>query len=336
MKKNSFVRHNSALISVLCLIFTAGILTAAVLSLSKSGTFTVATHVDLQKSMLIAEGVANRVQWLLAADRNLNPNDKPGSVDYTTFEYDRFMADGVKHIINYYGENVQVRIFDAVRGYEMGESSYAAVLRNLAAREDAGEETVDLCEEVTQLIADYLDSDDNINERGMEGSDYEDIMQKPLPRNGAMQFREELLYIRGFTDLFPLDRDGRLSAVRLIPPENTSNLSGTPSLFAATREEILQALPDLGEDELDNIMDSLDKWHNDKELITDTLDEELYSQLAGKFSTAESGAYTVVVSAPESADDGARPFRKLIFTYAGFEVSGPSDQMLKYMEWNFL
>ena len=90
MKKNILRRHNSALISVLCLVFTAGILTAAVLSLSKSGTFTVTTHVDLQRSMLIAEGVANRVQWLMAADRNLNPNDKPGTVDYTTFEYDRF------------------------------------------------------------------------------------------------------------------------------------------------------------------------------------------------------------------------------------------------------
>ena len=101
MKKTSVVRRNSALVSVLCLIFTAGILTAAVLSLSKSGTFTVAAHVELQRSMLIAEGVANRVQWLLAADRNLNPDDKPGSVDYTTFEYDRFMVFFLIHACGY-------------------------------------------------------------------------------------------------------------------------------------------------------------------------------------------------------------------------------------------
>ena len=336
MKKTSVVRRNSALVSVLCLIFTAGILTAAVLSLSKSGTFTVAAHVELQRSMLIAEGVANRVQWLLAADRNLNPDDKPGSVDYTTFEYDRFMADGVKHTIEYYGEKIQVQVLDALRGWDMGSGNYAAVLKTVSSQEDAGEDVVDLCEEVTQLIADYIDSDDNINERGMEMTDYEDAMQKPLPRNAAMQFREELLYIKGFTELFPLDRDGRLSSVRLIPPENTSDLSGNPSLFAATREEIALKLPDLGEDELDSIMDSLEKWQTDREMLSETLDEELYSQLNSKFSTTESGAYTVVISAPEGAENGARPFRKLIFTYAGFEVSGPAEQVLKYMEWNFL
>ncbi len=337
MKKSSrIIRYNSALVSVLCLIFTAGILTAAVLSLSKSGTFTVAAHVELQRSMLIAEGAANRVQWLLAADRNLNPNDKPGSVDYSTFEYERFMADGVRHTINYYGENVQVQVFDALRGWDMGKNNYSAVLNTVSNQKDAGEDVIDLCEEVSQLLADYLDSDDNINERGMESADYEDAMQKPLPRNGEMQFREELLYIKGFAELFPPDKDGKLSVVRLIPPENTSDLSGNPSLFAATREEIALKLNDLGDDELDNIMDALEKWRNDKELLSETLDEELYAQLVSKFSTVESGAYTVVISAPETPENGARPFRKLIFTYAGFEISGPSNRLLKYMEWNFL
>ena len=97
MKKRKYFRHNAALISVLCLIFTAGLLTAATLAVSQQGTFSIAAHVELQRSMLIAEGAGNRIQYLLAADRNLNPNDKPGSVDYTTFEYDRIMADGVEH-----------------------------------------------------------------------------------------------------------------------------------------------------------------------------------------------------------------------------------------------
>ena len=52
-----------------------------------------------------------------------------------------------------------------------------------------------------------------------------------------------------------------------------------------------------------------------------------------KFSTAESGAYTVSVFSPV---DKPRPFRKLIFSYAGFEVSGPEDQTVRYLEWNFL
>jgi len=334
--KRQIIRYNSALISVLCLIFTAGILTAAMLSLSKSGTFTVAAHVKMQRSMLISEGVSNRVQWLLAADRNLHPDDLPGTVDYSGYEYDRFMADAVIHTMDYYGERVQVQIFDAVKGFDMSSGSYASVINKIASQEDAGDDVIDLCTEVTQLIGDYLDSDDNIQERGMESSDYEDQMFAPLPRNEAMQFREELLYIKDFTKLFPLDHNGRLSLVRLMPPANTSSLSGTPSLYSADRKEVELLLPDLMDDEVDYIMEALDKWRQEKILLTDTLDEELLAKVKSVFSTSESGAYTVVVSAAPDDNGVRKPFRKLVFTYAGFEVSGPKDQQLKYMEWNFL
>ena len=332
MKKRKIVRHNAALISVLCLIFTAGILTAATLALSQSGTLGVAAHVELQRSMLVAEGVANRVQFLLAADRSINPNDKPGEVDYTAFENDRFMADGVRHSMDYYGEVVSFTVYDALRGWDMSSSTYQSVLNTISAQDDAGDDLIDLVNQISHRLGDYLDSDEDIREYGQEAADYEDQMKKPLPRNGAMQFREELLYIEGFSELFPLDKDGRLSCIRLIPPENTSSLSGTASLFSADREMIkLQC--DLSEDELDTVMDALDRWKNDQELLSDTLDEELLTKLKSKFSTVESGAYTVEISSPV---DKTRPFRKLIFTYAGFEVSGPEDQNVRFMEWNFL
>ena len=332
MNKRKIVRHNAALISVLCLIFTAGILTAATLALSQSGTLGVAAHVELQRSMLVAEGVANRIQFLLAADRGMNPNDKPGEVDYTAFENDRFMADGVRHTMDYYGEVVSFTVYDALRGWDMSSSTYQSVLNTISAQDDAGDDLIDLVNQISHRLGDYLDSDDDIREYGQEATDYEDQMKKPLPRNGAMQFREELLYIEGFTELFPLDKDGRLSCIRLIPPENTSSLSGTSSLFAADREAIkLQC--DLSEDELDTVMDAMDRWKNDQELLSDTLDEELLTKLKSKFSTVESGAYTVEIASPV---DKPRPFRKLIFTYAGFEVSGPEDQNVRFMEWNFL
>lgn len=332
MKKRRFIRHNAALISVLCLIFSAGILTAATLALSQSGTFAMSAHLELQRSMLIAEGVAARVQFLMAADRNLFPNDKPGAVDYTLYEHDRFMADGVKHTLEYYGEVVSVVVRDAVSGWDMSSSGYQSVLNSIAAQDDAGDDLVDLVNQVSHRLGDYLDSDEDIREYGQEAADYEDQMKKPLPRNGAMQFREELLYIEGFTELFPLDKDGRLSNIRLIPPENTSSLSGTQTLFTADREMIkLQC--DLSEDELDTVEDALERWRSEQVLLTDSLDEELLSRLQSKFSTVESGAYTVEIS---SGGEKPRPFRKLVFSYAGFEVSGPENQMLRYLEWNFL
>lgn len=332
MKRHRLNRHNAALISVLCLIFTAGILTAATLALSQSGTLSIASHVELQRSMLIAEGVANRIQYLMAADRNLNPDDKPGEVDYTTYEYDRFLADGVEHTLDYYGEEVKFTVTDAVSGWDMGSSGYEAVLKLFAGQEDASDELIDTVNELTHRIADYIDSDDDIRDYGQEVTDYEERNARPLPRNGAMQFREELLYIEGFTELFPVDENGRLSNIRLIPPEDMGNLSGTESLFSATRESI-DLKCDLSEDELDTVMDALDKWRIDKELLSDSLDEELLSKLKAQFSTVESGAYTVLISSP---DEKPRPFRKLVFSYNGFEVSGPEDQTVHYLEWNFL
>ena len=168
----------------------------------------------------------------------------------------------------------------------------------------------------------------------MEAGDYEDAMKSPLPRNDVMQFREELLYIDGFTELIPLDRHGRLSAVRLIPPAGTAALDGGASLFSATRQEMKLRLPDLTDEEIDSIMEALDRWRTEKILLSESLDEELLARVNAKFSTGESGVYTVMISGPAGADK--RPFRKLVFTYSGHEVSGPPDRMLKFMEWNFL
>ena len=332
MKRKKILRHNAALISVLCLIFTAGILTAMTLALSQSGTFSVAAHVELQRSMMIAEGAAARIQYLMAADRNLNPDDRPGEVDYTGFEYDRFLADGVTHTLDYYGETVQFTVTDAVNGWDMSQNNYEKVLKSFSSQEDAGDDIVDLVDQLTHRIGDYLDSDDDIREYGREAVDYEDQGAKPLPRNGEMQFREELLYIEGFTDLFPLDGNGRLSSIRLIPPEGMGVLEGNPGLFSATRE-MIELECDLAEDELDTVMDALSRWKTDKELLSDTLDEELLNKLKSKFSTTESGAYTVEISSPA---DKPRPFRKLIFSYDGFEINGPEDSLVRYMEWNFL
>jgi len=332
MKKRQIYRYHAELISVLCLIFTAGILTAATLALSQRGTFSVAAHVELQRSMLISEGAATRIQYLLAADRNLNPDDKPGAVDYTTYEYDRIMADGVEHTMDYYGEEVSFTVTDAVSGWDMSPENYQKVLELISGRDDAGDDVIDLVNEVSHRLGDYLDSDDDIRDYGREANDYEDMDAKPLPRNENMQFREELLYIEGFSKLFPPDANGRLSSIRLIPPDNTSSLSGTESLFSADRQT-LELKCDLSEDELDTVTDALERWRTEKELLSDTLDEELLNKLNRAFSTVESGAYTVIISAPASKP---RPFRKLVFSYSGFEVDGPADQMLRYMEWNFL
>ena len=98
--------RGSALIAALCLIFTAGMLTATVLILSQISTYDIAAHVSLQRSSYLNEGVMNRVQWLLAAEQNLYPDRALGDIDYTEYDYDRYMADGVTHEMDYYGTKV--------------------------------------------------------------------------------------------------------------------------------------------------------------------------------------------------------------------------------------
>ena len=75
----------SALIAAVFFILSATLLTMAVLAMSKFNTFTIRPHTDLQRSFYINEGAANRIQWLIAADRGLHPVANPGEEDYSEF-----------------------------------------------------------------------------------------------------------------------------------------------------------------------------------------------------------------------------------------------------------
>jgi hypothetical protein len=304
----------------------------SVLALSKSGTFQLSAHVERQRSMLIAEGVATRVQWLLAADNHLFPNEAAGETDYSVYEeHDRFLSDGVKHIIDYYGEKVQVTITDTISGHDI-INNRSKILGFFTNDEDIDEEEK---EDVTLLqtkINDYIDSNDDVSNEGMEESDYESEDMKPLPRNGNLQFREELLYIPGFRDLFSVDKDGMLSSVRLIPPENTVTISGNPSLLTATKQEIMNYCNIDDEDELEAIMQAVKEWKEEKVPLSDgSLDPLLLGRL-NNLPRTESGIYTVKITADES---DPRPFKRLIFSFQASPVAGPSDKIIQYLQWMF-
>ena len=61
-----------ALISVLLLIATGSLLALMVMSISKTTSFTVMPFVQLQRSYYVLEGMAQRIQFLISADRELN------------------------------------------------------------------------------------------------------------------------------------------------------------------------------------------------------------------------------------------------------------------------
>lgn len=87
----------------------------------------------------------------------------------------------------------------------------------VAGSDQLDTELYDTTERLKARIADYVDADDTVTTDGFEEADYEAFGMSPLPRNAAMQFREELAWIPGVTEMFPADGSGRLSALRLIP-----------------------------------------------------------------------------------------------------------------------
>jgi len=331
-KRENTRESGAALISVLCLIFTAGMLTAASLALAKLGSFSVASHVKMQRSMLVSEGVANRVQWLIAADRALYTTiEKLGDTLYDEYDYDRYLADGTPHVIDYYGEEVQFTITDTIGGVDLADGAYTSALRSLEQNRGDDADWSDFITALRSQIADYIDSNSDQNgDDGMEEAEYEAQNMRPLPRNAAMQFREELLYLPAFRDLFSTDRNGRLSAVRLIPPENTVSLSGTPSLMTAT-DDMLKSYCNLEDGEVTEVRDALNAWFKERTPLSDSLNEELLAKLDA-LARFESGAYTVTVEVPPAQK---RPGKRLTFSFSAFPISGPEEEKVRYLEWMF-
>ena len=324
--------QGSALLAVLVLVFTGGLITALMMAIGSSGSFEVASHVEQQRSMFVAEGVAQRVQWLIAADRYLHGSETLGETDYEEYDYERFIADSTPHTIDYYGRQVKVVIEDARQGRRMDGTQYRRSLDSLKVGMGDDEDFIEAVDIVKDKITDYVDTNDDVSNEGMEESDYEAEEMKPLPRNGTIQFREELLYIPGFRDLFPVDKDGMLSSVRLIPPENTVTISGNPNLLTASKQEIMNYCNIDDEDELESIMEAIREWKTEKVPLSDgNLDPLLLGRL-NNLPRRESGIYTVRITADEN---DPRPFKRLIFSFQASPVAGPSDKIIQYLQWMF-
>lgn len=333
----------SALVAVLCLVFLGGMLAAAVAGMTLVSTMDMAAHTSIQRSFYINEGVLNRVSFLISADRNQNGATQTlGDIDYEEYEYDRFLQDGVIHEVDYYGEKVLVTVYDAVSGWDLSSDSnrYRNTLRAFTTDLDTEQDVIDAVNALAVRIADYIDTDDNVTTSsvfgtdsadGMEKDDYESDGMRPLPRNGAMQYREELYYIKGFTDFFPPDKFGRLSSIRLIPPAGTVILNGTPSFFSAT-PEMISLLGDLEDDELSAVLAAREKLRKERIQISDELETGVAAKLQRNMSWVSSNYYTVVI---EPSPRALRPSKRLTASFGALDISGASGEVQEFLEWVF-
>lgn len=299
------IRQNErgvALISVLCLLLTAGAMVGAAVALSQLNTFGVASAVEMQQSRYVAEGAAARIQYFLAADIAANGSRTLGETDYENSEYERLMADNVEHVMDYYGTPVRFKISDAVSGMELGNTNTRTRMRSA---EEASGDWETAVEEFFDKYTDYVDADDSASSSGMESGEYDAEDLHPLPRNGPMQYREEVWYIPGARRLFKPDANGRLTSIRLLI-DGVNSSSVNPSVFTADKL-LLRTWGNFTSDAANEVVKALKVWRLDRKPLSDQLDSDTVAKLRQYFSWSESGIYSIdIISAAPAGRSTAR------------------------------
>ncbi len=321
-----------ALVATLCLLFTAGLLTSAVVALSQLNTIDVLSGIDYARSRYVAEGAANRIQWLITADRYTYTDNQIGELTYSDYDTDRYLPDGVKHTIDYYGTPVEFVIEDTVSGMNINDLSNEFSYLKLAAEEDTTYS--DELDTLANRYTDYTDDgDETADSDSYEAADYEDDLNAyPLPRNAALQYREEMLYIPGFRELFPPDADGRLTAFMLLPPINmTISNTSKPSIMTATKEQIM-GRANLTEEQADTVLEAILLYKTENKLVSDILEATVLEAVQQNFLWTESENYTVKIlrSAPKG-----RSSCRLVFSFTAFDAAGPDEDIVEFLEYFF-
>lgn len=311
----------TALVSALSMLVTAGLLVLALVAVSQTSTLGVATYTDLMRSGYVAEGAGNRVRYLIEADRELYGTRRAEDIVYEDYDTDRYLADSIEHEIDYYGTPVKFVITSALSGVAMTSTDSLDVFSYDRETDSA---VTDLLDAFSDQLKDYIDSDDEARTDGFEVADYEGIGLDALPRNGSPQFREELLWLPAAKTLLPLDKDGRLTLIRQFGLP-----SGNPSIYTVNYT-MLRTMARLEEAQALEVLEALERWRRERTPLEEQLDELVLPQLRRSFSWDEPEYYTVTIR--QAAPEG-RPSSQLVYSFRADGVSGPSDRIATYYEY---
>ena len=343
----------SALIPVLALIMACSMIVTAVIGISQLNTFTMAAHTKQQRSQYICEGAANRIQWLVASERAKHPSVSYQNFDYADTEYERFLPDGVEHTMDYHGVPVKFRITDAAAGLDFSARMRNTTLSRLRMNSATDTEYQDVMEKLRDQINDYVDSNDTVSGEAYEEAEYDELGQAPLPRNAAFQYREELFYLPEFMELFPADKNGRLSSIRVIPPDSmmtvqttsrnnrggtttrrTNLFANSPNLFGAP-DLYLKRVFNLEDSEVAEIREGIRQYQTEQVKLSDVIDSTLFQKIRNSsyLTWTPGNVYTVEVE--PYAGEEKMPAKRLVFTWTGVNQLKPADNIVRYLEWMF-
>ena len=177
--------------------------------------------------------------------------------------------------------------------------------QGLDASDDA--DLIEAIDDFINCYQDYVDKDDLVKLNSYEASEYEAEGFYTLPRNGAMQFKEELYWLPNWTEVVN-------AAVMIVPPRGIqysgSSNNSRPSFFTASDADFCRLL-DISPDsaELEAIRYSLQQWNENGTPIEDTLDTTLLSQVRNRFSFDEAGLATVAAVATDANHENQAGYR---------------------------
>jgi hypothetical protein len=223
-------QRGMALIIVLGMISLFGVLTAMIVADSRVSAIVEKVNADRALSRYAAESATGYAQWMIACEKRRPQEGEEGwdaaaqqwQADGRTISWD--MPNGMK---------VDLLIRDANTGHRLKGlrgSNRNRLVNNLAGDDVVAEEDLNV---FFDTLADYVDRDSNYSPNGMEVDDYSAVGLDNFPRNGVVQMREEVFWIREVSRL--IDPHGKRDGAASIPD---SYFRVTPPLDARGRVSV--------------------------------------------------------------------------------------------------
>ena len=285
--------------SGMALLMVMGVLSACMLLISHmmlvSGVISKESYMISTKGLLRyqAESVAETAFWMHLTDRRLYSNRTLGQSENDALrensDFGCWMLDGQPHPFD------DGRAVAYLQSAENGVK-VSSLENDLKVGLDLADDA-DLLAEIDDFVAaykDYTDADDLLNINGFEADDYAAEGFPTLPRNAAMQFKQELYWLPNWHNVIQEE-------ICIIPPTGIAYNFGRgkkPSLFAASDAAICARL-DIASDsaDLDAIHEALRRWREESVALEDSLDIDLLTKIKANFDFTEPGLALVCAQA---------------------------------------
>lgn len=279
-----------ALITMLGVMAIVTVLTASVVAISQTQRLKTATLVDTSIGIYSSESCANEAIW-----RILHNKKATAKIEV---EEGHLQADGKLHEFEVNNRRFELRVFDLYSGISLNSLSQSHTLGFLNRHYKNQGIMLENLAIFKNSLNDYIDSDNILRNNSLEKAGYQQINLTPLPRNGLMQYREELLWIPYSEDFITPDENGVLTMINPI----TNNYSNNPPHLLSSPMSLIKMKANLSDTEAEFTTLALQKMRDEGLDFSSAFQGflSLKTKLQNEFSLTESGAYTIIVKPSSS------------------------------------